>query len=210
MKADMRVGIIFAVVGLSRVASADVSEPTNEGAVAEPVSQPRLGVLPPSLTEPIRPTVEVTTSYRSITMTADALSLAAVLGGFASEGKNGEDSDLTGPLYMVGMLGGMFATPIIHGIRGHGARAIGSFLLRDGAAGVGAMIGVATASCTPQEWFCGLDRIGPGMLAGLAVASAIDAAFLTDETEQRPVGVAWTPILAPARGGGTLGIAATF
>jgi hypothetical protein len=206
----MRLGIIVAIVGLSRLASADVSEPTNEGVVGEPVSQPRLGVLPPSLTDPIQPTVEVTSSYRSITMTVDALSIAALLGGFASEGKDGRDTDLTGPLYTAGALGGLFVTPIIHGIRGHGLRAVGSFLLRDGAMGVGAMIAVETATCGPQEWFCGLDRIGPGMLAGLVAASALDAAFLTDETEQRPVGVAWTPILAPARGGGTLGVAATF
>jgi hypothetical protein len=207
-----RTPLIFAtVVGLSRLASADVAEPSGQPAVADPPPPLHLGTLPPSLTEPVQPTVEVTTSYRSITMTADALSIAACLGGFASEDKNGMDSNLTGSLYVTCILGAGFATPIIHGIRGHGMRAIGSYLIRSGSATVGMVVGIATADCARDDWFCGFDRIIPGMVGGLVVASVIDAAFLTDETEVRPVGgVAWTPVVAPARGGGTIGVSASF
>ena len=147
--------------------------------------------------EPAQPAPEPeTTSYRAYTMTADAISIAALAGSFASEGAHGGDSAATGPL-------------IIHGIRGHGGRAVASWLLREGAMGAGMIIGVASATCTPDQWFCGLDRLGPGLLGGLIVASVIDAAFLTDETHEAAT-ASWTPVLAPRQGGGTIGLAAAF
>ncbi len=64
-------------------------------------------------------------------------------------------------------------------------------------------------TCRPGEWFCGLDRMGPGMVAGLALAMAIDSIWLTDEHAPRPQAT-WTPVVAPHPGGGTVGFAASW
>ena len=158
--------------------------------------------------EPAQPQVE-TTSYRGSTLFADSLSIAAIVGSFASEGPNGQDRSVTGPLLVAGVIGGAWITPIIHGVRGHGGRAVASWLLREGAMGIGMIVGVETARCSDQ-FLCGLDRLGPGLVGGLIVASVLDAAFLTDETHERAPAPSWSPILAPRQGGGTVGIAASF
>ncbi|MEO6776610.1 MAG: hypothetical protein ABI467_26945 [Kofleriaceae bacterium] len=174
---------------------------------------------PPSLTpltpltqpEPEPATVTVTDSYRSKTLTADGLVLGAALLGAELEGANGRDTAASNTLYPLALLGGVFATPIIHGLHGHGGRAIASYLLRATAIGAGAVIGVASASCTPHDFLCGLDRIGPGMLGGFIVAATIDAAFMTNETHEEPVhGATWAPIVAPRQGGATAGFAMVF
>ena len=150
-----------------------------------------------------------TTSYRNTTMLVDALSIGAIGLAFASEGPGGRDSRVTGPLFIAGAIGGVWIVPIIHGMRGHSDRAVGSWLLRQGAMGAGMLIGMATATCTPDEFLCGVDRLGPGLLAGLVVASILDAALLTDETTVKPSGT-WTPIVAPRQGGATMGISGSF
>ena len=175
-------------------------------ALATPaLAQPSLA----PLAEPAQPET-VTTSYRAQTMVADGLSIAAILGSFASEGPGGRDSSVTGPLLVAGLIGGAWITPIIHGVRGHAGRAVGSWLLREGAMGLGAIIGVASASCSADAFLCGFDRIGPGLVAGLVVASVLDAAFLTDETHERAPASSWSPVIAPRQGGGTIGFAASF
>ena len=209
---------VFSSPWLAGTAHADVSEPTVE-LPQPPPPVLRLSNLPPSLTAPMDiapledPANTVTTSYRAITLSVDAASIAAVFGGYALLDKRNEvpSNNVAGALMVVGVLTGAYAVPIIHGVRGHGMRALASWLIRDGAMGVGGMVGLATAQCSPQEWFCGLDRIAPGMAGGLVIASVIDAALLTDEKEQRPAaGTTWSPLLAPARGGGTVGLAAAF
>jgi hypothetical protein len=200
--------IIFASLGLVGTARADVSEPTLELLPAPP-PELRLSSLPPSLTEPID--VTPTTSYRAVTMTVDAIAIAALLGSFATQGKPGPDNGLSLSLFAIGSLGGVYAVPIIHGTRGHGARGFASWLLREGTVTAGVAVALGTASCKPEVLICGLDRVGPGATAGLIVASVIDAVFLSGETEQRPTaGTAWSPLLAPARGGGTVGLATAF
>jgi hypothetical protein len=210
--------MIFASLGLAGSARADVSEPTVDLPPAPPPVL-RLSKLPPSLTAPMDiapledPANTVTTSYRAITLSVDAVAVAAAFGGWALLDKRNEvpSNNFAGGLMVTGVVIGAYAVPIIHAVRGHGMRALASWLLRDGAMGFGAMVGLATAQCSPQEWFCGIDRIGPGMAGGLVIASVIDATLLTDEKEQRPaVGTTWSPLLAPARGGGTLGLAAAF
>jgi hypothetical protein len=176
---------------------------------------------PPSLTPPLaprtepagEPTAEAEPSYRAYTMTADALSIAAMAGSFAAEGPNGRDSNASAGLLVVGMLGGAYASPIIHGVHGHGSRAIASWLIRQGAMGVGMIVGVETASCGSDAFLCGLDRLGPGALGGLVVASVIDAAILHDRGDDHPAratGTAWAPVVAPRSGGATVGFAAAF
>jgi hypothetical protein len=200
--------MIFASLGLAGSARADVSEPTVDLPPAPPPVL-QLSSLPPSLTEPID--VTPTTSYRAETITVDAIAIAALLGSFATQGKAGPDNGLSLSLFAIGSLGGVYAVPIIHGTRGHGARGVASWLVREGAVGAGVMAALGTSSCKPQVLICGLDRVGPAATAGLIVASVIDAVFLSTEKEQRPVtGTTWSPLLAPSRGGGTVGLAAAF
>jgi hypothetical protein len=212
------VWMIFASVGLVGSARADVSEPTID---LPPPPPPvlRVSKLPPSLTPamdiaPLEdPPNTVTTSYRAITMSVDVAAVAAAFGGYALLDKRNDTpgNNFAGGLMVVGVLTGAYAVPIIHAARGHKMRAFTSWLLRDGAMGFGGMVGLVTAQCSSLELFCGLDRIGPGMAGGLVVASLIDAALLTDEKEQRPpTGTTWSPLLAPSRCGGTVGLAAAF
>lgn len=155
------------------------------------------------------PPVE-TTSYRAFTMAADGISIASVLGSFVTEGPDGRDTKASNTLLVLGLVGGSFATPIIHAVRGHGGRAVASYLIRTGAMTIGGLAGIASASCSSGTDSCGLDRIGPGVVGGLIVASVIDAAFLTDETTERLATSTWSPVIAPRHGGGTVGIAAAF
>jgi hypothetical protein len=209
--------MIFASLGLVGSARADVSEPTVD---LPPPPPPvlRLSQLPPSLTAPMdlvedSPS-EPPSSYRALTITVDAIAIAALLGSFATQGKEGPDNGLSVSLFAIGSLGGVYTVPILHATHGHGKRGVASWLVREGAVGAGVMFGLASASCKNEFEICGLNRVGPGATAGLIVASVIDAVFLSGETEQRPsvgpAGTTWSPSLAPTRGGGTLGLAAAF
>jgi len=195
---------------------AQAYEPTMElePSTAAPVVQPTTELAPPSaapLVQPAQlPADDIVTSYRYLTMTADTISLGTIIGGFSMDGNHVHDT--SDAIITTGILGGFLATPLIHGARGHWGRALGSFVLRDFIAGTGAIIGVATAECTPEQWFCGLDRMGPGMIAGLSIAMVIDNVWLTDEHVPRvhAAQTAWAPVLAPRPGGGTLGFAASW
>jgi hypothetical protein len=176
--------------------------------------EPTMELPPPSpapLVQPAQPPAdEVVTSYRVLTMTADTISLGTIIGGFAMPGNHVHDT--SDAIITTGMLGGFLATPLIHAARGHITRALGSYALRGLIAGTGAIIGIATATCTPQEWFCGLDNMAPGVVTGLAIAMVIDNVWLTDEhvPRVRPAQTAWAPVLAPRPGGGTLGFSASW
>ena len=192
--------IVFAVVA-ARVAHADVSEPT----VEMPVTIPD---------EPDEPdSGGVTTSYRATTIAVDAASIAVMIGANELHVHAPGQDHAAGTLLAIGALGGLLADPFIHAGRGHGSRGVASFLLRDGAMGVGMLIGVLTVQCKPNDLFCpleGLDRrAAPGMIGGLAVAALVDAIWFTDETVPRST-TAWTPVVAPTQGGGTFGVAAAF
>jgi len=163
---------------------------------------------PPSLTAPIAPPSIEHTSYAAYTLTADGIGIGALIAGGIAEGPNGRDTTASDTLFTVGMLGSVFATPLIHGIRGHGMRALGSVLLRAGGMGIGMAVGISMASCSNGDAFCKLDGAGPGMIGGLIVASIVDAAANTDETVERPA--RWSPVIAPRSGGGTIGFAAAF
>ena len=149
-----------------------------------------------------------TTSYRKYTVTTDAIGLALFIGGDSAEREN-EALMTTGALTM------LFGTPVIHAARGHTDRALGSWLMRSALGGTGMVIAMAANSdCDDgvdtgesflgDDFLCQLDYIGDGMLGGLAVAMAIDAAFLTDE-EVEPA--TWAPQLAAGRDGVRAGVA---
>ncbi len=182
--------------------------------VLAPPSAPAFALAtPPAPAEP-------TTSYRSTTLTADAIGLALVLAGSVAEGPDGQDGGPSDVLFATGGLTMVLATPIIHGTRGHVGRAFGSFFLRWGMAAAGAMLAVkANEGCSdgmppPQgqlfddDFLCETEYLGVGVFAGLVAASAIDAAFMTTErTERRET---WAPHLAVDRNGARVGAAFTW
>jgi hypothetical protein len=148
-----------------------------------------------------------TTSYAGYTLAADATSLALLVGGALSEGENGRDTGASNALFTAGALGAFFGSPIIHSIRGHRDRAMGSFGIRGVFASAGMYVGlIMAAGC--EGLLCELDGIGPGVFGGLVVASLIDAAFLTTEIRERPP--TWTPQVSASSEGARIGIAGTF
>lgn len=147
------------------------------------------------------------TSYRRYTLTADVVSLSLMVAGGLAEGEDGRDTALSSNLMGAGVLGGLFATPIIHGVRGHADRAVGSFFLRAGLGVAGAGLGFALADCRGDDALCELDLVGPGFLVGFVAASLIDAAAMT--TERRGPAT-WAPQLAVSRDRVQLGVAAAF
>jgi len=161
------------------------------------------------LTEPAQASSQVdTTSYRGYTLAADGLSIAVLFAAYASTRSDGSDSQATVPLLLLGIEGGFWLTPGIHSLRGHKWRAVGSSILRQVTMTAGAIIAIETKTCDTATLVCGGDRFGLGVAGGVAVASLIDAVFMTDETNPRAT--TWTPMLAPRQGGGTVGLAVSF
>jgi len=155
--------------------------------------------------EPSTEDTEVT-HYRAWTLTADALSTAAVIGGIlAIDG--GRTTTATNVLISAGAIG-FFATPIIHVARGHAERALAStFLLRGGLTAIGMMTGeVIAGRC--DELFCELDAALLGAFGGMVVAAALDSVFLTSEVRSRAP--TWTPQVTASRSGARIGLALTF
>lgn len=163
---------------------------------------------------------EPTTSYRKYTLATDAVSLGLLVSGGFVDGQDGRDSATSDALFATGAAGALLATPVIHFARGHRERAVGSFLMRAGMAGAGAMLAVtANQGCDDgkpppngqildDDFLCELDYMGYGILGGLAVAMAIDAAFLTDERVE--AGPGWTPQVAASRDGVRAGFALSW
>lgn len=158
-------------------------------------------------------------SYRRYTLAADAVGVGLLVAGGFSEGEGGRDTDASDALFTAGGLTMMFGAPIVHASRGHAGRAVGSFLLRGGLAGLGTIIAVsANSDCHdssaaddgawfPSDFLCELDYVGYGVLGGLVVASAIDAAFLTDED---PEPATWAPQAWATSHGAGAGVAFTW
>jgi len=158
---------------------------------------------------------EETISYRHQTLTADALGIALLVGGGFAEGDNGRDTGASDTLFAAGALTTFLATPVIHWSRGHHGRAVGSLLMRWGAASVGGVLAMSMNSdCHKpddegfENFLCELDYVGYGIVGGLVVASAIDAAFMTDErVEKAPT---WAPTVTANQQGFRAGFALRF
>jgi hypothetical protein len=138
---------------------------------------------------------ELTVSYRRMTITADAIGLGLLAaGGIAGSHDDHSPTDARQALWAMGSAT-MLGTPIIHIARGHTERGVGALLMRGGLAGIGALVGyTANRGCADGvkngDEFCELDYVGYGVLGGLVVAAAFDAAFLTDEKVERET---WAP-----------------
>ncbi len=126
-------------------------------------------------------------------------------------------------------LGVFLGGPVVHLANGHPWRAVGSYLLRTGMFGAGALIGVAVGNAAEKRAHAGCVKTNtedchsewPGLMealiggfAGLIGASVIDATVLAweDAPAATPAstGVRVAPSLAMVEGGGTLGIAGVF
>lgn len=157
------------------------------------------------------------TSYRAYTLAADAFGLGLFMVGGLSEGRNGRDTTASDALFTSGLLVSYLVTPGIHLARGHRGRAIGSFFMRWGLSGTGAMLSIlARSGCHDSaqssgngdalggDLLCELDYIGYGVLGGLVVASIVDAAVMTDE---RALRASWSPVVSANRDGVRVGAA---
>jgi hypothetical protein len=140
-----------------------------------------------------------TTSYRSITLTTDAAAVAVTLGGILL--RDHDDGSVAAKVMLsTGVIGVAFVTPIVHIARGHRLRGFGSYALRAGAASIGMLVAIGVGDCH-DGFRC--DAILPGVLGGFAVASVVDAAFLTDETAAAPP--SWSPAVSATGDGVRLG-----
>ena len=152
----------------------------------------------------------VVTHYHHLTLGVDAVGLAALVAGGMAEGPGGRDTDASNTLFSIGAGTMMFGAPLIHAVRGHGVRAVGSLGLRAGLAGAGMWVAVAANTCdSSKEFLCDLDYIGYGFLGGLVVASVIDAAVNTEEREPRAARV-WAPTVSATHDGARVGFVAMF
>jgi hypothetical protein len=144
----------------------------------------------------------VTESYRHQTLVVDGIGLALLVAGGLSEGEGGRDTAASEALFTAGGLTMLVGAPLVHGIRGHRGRAAGSALMRAGLASAGMFVAVSiNRGC--DGLLCELDYVGYGVLGGLALATLLDAAYLTDET----VETQWSPQLAATTDGVRAGVA---
>ena len=99
----------------------------------------------------------------------------------------------------------MFATPVVHALRGHGSRAGASYLLRSAFVSVGFVAATQVGCAREPGWFCGFGaELAIGVAGGFAVASALDAVLLHRGSST------WTPTVTHSEGGARIGIATTF
>jgi len=151
--------------------------------------------------KPKGPTRKV--SYRKYTLAIDGFSVAMILTGRLIGGK--DPSAIPQAIATVGLIGGAFGSPALHGARGHAERAARSMGLRIGAGAAGLFVQSKFTDCGGFRQ-C-LDPSGPGIVIAAVTASAIDALFMT--SERVPLQVA-KPVALATPGGAMLGLAGTF
>ncbi len=147
------------------------------------------------------------TSYRSTTIGIDAAGLAMMATGSQlmrrTDARDAGDALMSG-----GLLVSALAVPIVHGVRGHRDRVLGSLLLRGSLFTTGLFVSlIATAGC--DGLLCELEYLDYGVIAGFTVAAIADAAFLTTETAE-PARSTVAPTFAAGRDGTRVGIAWTW
>ena len=175
------------------------------------LAQPSLVEPLPAPASPTEPPIEVT-SYRSHILVASGLGIAALVGGAMAEGEDGRDTQASEALFGIGMATTFLAPPLVHIAHGEAKRGLASLGLRWGMASIGGFVAVAAANCDPDVdgWFCDLEAFAPGALAGVAVASLIDALTLTEQRRIRPTERTFAPVLSASSSGGHIGLAGTF
>jgi len=150
---------------------------------------------------------ETTVHYYEYTLPADAVGLALYAGGALSPHPDGHRTTTSSTLMTVGVASSLLATPIIHTVRGHWKRGLGSLGLRVGVAMMSSLIGFELTRCDPsQQLGCKFNGLDPGLGVGLALSSIIDVAALTEEK----VAPTWTPQVTARPGGLVIGLGKAF
>lgn len=139
-----------------------------------------------------------------MTLALDAAGIGLLAASTFAYAHRGGDDALASGLAVAGGLS-VLGSPIVHGVRGHGARAGASYLLRSVFVSAGAVVGMRVGCAGRPDWFCGLGpELGWGMVGGFVVAGALDAWLLHGTSST------WTPTVMPADDGARVGLAKTF
>jgi hypothetical protein len=118
------------------------------------------------------------TGYHLQMLAVDAASVASALTGFAIEGDHQYNPRVSEVLRGAGMGGYALGGPIVHLAHRQYGRAGISLALRVGLPILGAAVGAWSATCHPDEWFCGVGEAVAGFAIGSAAAIGIDNAFV--------------------------------
>jgi len=143
------------------------------------------------------------TSYRWQVATTDAILMGTAIAGFSLEGKDASlDYVASNTMMTVGGFGYLLGAPIVHATHGRWGRAGLSLLLRVAIPATGATIGavIGKATCTPGEWFCGLDEMGKGVAVGAVVAAVVDSVLIASPRTARELETERTVARRPSAG----------
>jgi hypothetical protein len=146
-----------------------------------------------------------TTHYYEYTLPGDAVALALYTAGQMTDHTGGHDT-ASNTLTVLGVVGSLLSTPIIHTARGHWKRGVTSFALRAGLALIGGAVAAAGAHCPEEACLRNREMLGAGV--GFALASVLDAAVLTEEKVPAPP--TWSPTVTARSGGVVLGLGRAF
>lgn len=191
----MRVGTLLAIVSLSSPTLADPWDPlgpTQTGDSFAPMSTTTRTSDEARNDEPA-----TKRWYGWQTLGVDALSI-----GLVAAADPAHSSDLA----TFGALGFLAGAPVIHGLHGHGEKALGSALLRIGLPAAGGVLGYA-ATADDERWTSGLQGFVIGSLVGVGTAIALDAVVLA--WEPRPF-EPWRPSLSLRADGAVVGARGSF
>lgn len=198
----------------SAAPSAPATPPPPQAPAARPPAPPQAYPFPSSIYAPPTPPPLATATppaapptvrrwYGWQTLIADGASLAFALAG--SQENSNRSSDNSEVLLGLGAAGFALGAPIIHWSHGHVGKGFLSLGLR-----------VGTPLVAYKLLSDGLEHEGEGrfalglllLLGWIPASISIDAAVIARENV--PAKVTLTPLLAPTRGGGTLGLGGTF
>jgi hypothetical protein len=157
--------VLFVFMVLAGASARGQSLPTEDEHPGVPVDPPAPG-----------------TGYRLQVIAADALSVGAVLAGFAID-NYAHTPRVPQVLAAAGLGGYALGGPIIHMQHRQSYRGAISLALRVGLPIVGAAVGAWSATCTPGEWFCGVSEGVAGFAIGAGAAMVIDSAFIVPSSD---------------------------
>ena len=162
-------------------------------------------------------------NYRWQVAATDAAVIGAGVAGFALEGRDGALGYVPSNALMGIGIGGYFlGAPIVHLVHREYARAGVSLLVRVGLPIVGGAIGARFATCTPDQFLCGLDEMGKGMAVGAVVAAVVDSVLITSDrtpaaeperiptASRAPAGLLLSPRLVATANAAIVGLGGRF
>ena len=145
------------------------------------------------------------TGYHLEVLAIDAASLTTAITGGVIEGNHAYSPRVSDVLLGAGVSGYVLGGPIVHLAHRQYGRAGISLALRVGLPMLGAVVGLSTASCRPDEWFCGVGQAAAGVAIGSAAAMVIDNMFVVPSAHHSSLDPA--PVAARARPSAALRVA---